>query len=742
MASDWINRRHIRIPSENVRRLPKKRRRPPPRKEGKKDSKQQGKMLLEQLETTVRFSERKEKVIADEDVFFVIHTVKPVSFEDNVLKRFSLRFSLQINERAAIVSINRRAVEKLKTDFKEYLETSKLKSYIDEIERISIVELEKISPELHEWLLSDLATYVEIEMLPNLGLENYSGVISKLIDFLKKHDATVLEHRIRDYTASVRAYLNPRTMKLIVQGMDSIWQARRAPSIVTEKPQSVELKEKPSPKLPPPDIKTICVLDTGVDQAQPFLRHILLDSVDLTNDGSSDDYDGHGTFVTGLAAYGNLENRSDPEASANIISVKVLGSNANQFTYLENKIEQAVQRFHDRAKIFNLSVMYPNYCDTSKPSDLAYTIDKLSKDYDVLFIVSSGNVKDDLDQLIHSMPYPTYLGNRECSIYQGAEASSAVTVGGIAHKYSDRAIAKVGQPSPFTRRGEFGKRNKPDVVSHAGNIEVSSSGSPYSNNRALGVASLGISPNTLAYGIGTSYSTPIVANILAKLSKEYPNASINLLKALVVHFAFWPEGHLTLNAGEQLKKALYGKGAPEFEKCAYSFNYSPAYVVEDSIGFDEVAFVPIYVPHIMKEIFGEKRIRVTLVYTPPVDLGVDGYTLVDLDFKLYKQTKRGEFKKQSRWDSSFRRTWDNVKTDVFRWQKTGWGMEWSLMIFPKVRFRDRIINGHDQVQNFAVVITLEDPGKRFNIYDAILNEQRRITKPLEAFIQSKKVPAS
>jgi len=130
-----------------------------------------------------------------------------------------------------------------------------------------------------------------------------------------------------------------------------------------------------------------------------------------------------------------------------------------------------------------------------------------------------------------------------------------------------------------------------------------------------------------------------------------------------------------------------------------------------------------------------------LVYNPPFDLGVDGYTLVDIDFKLYKQSKRGEFKKQNRWDSTFRRTWDNVKTDVFRWQKTGWGMEWSLLLIPKVRFKNRI-SEINQVQDYAVVITLEDPGKRHNIYDAILNEQRRITKPLEAFIQSKTITAS
>ena len=43
-------------------------------------------------------------------------------------------------------------------------------------------------------------------------------------------------------------------------------------------------------------------------------------------------------------------------------------------------------------------------------------------------------------------------------------------------------------------------------------------------------------------------------------------------------------------------------------------------------------------------------------------------------------------------------------------------------------------------QEYALVVTLEDPHKAVNIYDAIFDERRRITKPLEAFIQSVTVP--
>jgi len=132
----------------------------------------------------------------------------------------------------------------------------------------------------------------------------------------------------------------------------------------------------------------------------------------------------------------------------------------------------------------------------------------------------------------------------------------------------------------------------------------------------------------------------------------------------------------------------------------------------------------------MKKIYGEKRMHVTLVYNPPVDKGIQGYTLADLDFKLYKQ-----YTIQRNWDHVFKNRWDNVKTGLFRWQKKGWGKEWTLMVYPTVRFKERINRSE---QDFAMVVTLEDPTKKVNIYDSIFEEkvQKPVIETLQPFIQS------
>lgn len=731
MSNDWVFKRHIEISADSVRKNLKKTHQPPRSKGSKKDTREFGRALIEQLEQSVKYCKRQSKITSDEDIFFVLHTEDRINYEETMMDRLGVKLSVQTDDKSAVVSIDSEFLEKLRSVLSRYMDTAELHSYIDEIASISLADFDRISPELKEWIdTSDIPIYVEIEMLPNLREERYVSLINSLTDFLKQQKDEILISRVRESSASIRARAKPQTVKALVDGVDSIWQARKAPTIIKGKPQSIETIHEITARSPESDAEFVCVLDTGLDKNHPLLKDVFLDAVDLTKDNEPQDVDGHGTFVAGLAAYGELENRSDPSASARIISAKVLGSDLSPSPYLETYIEEAVERFHEQAKIFNLSVMYPQYSSFLQPTELAYTIDKLSRRYNVLFVVCTGNLQDEEFLSLKSLSYPTYFGDKCCVVYGGAESCSGITVGGVANKDSDKSVARIRQPSPFTRRGELSARGKPDVVSWAGNAERIPSTGRIKSNEKLGVVSLAISPSVLAYDIGTSCAAPVVANLLAELLREYPDAGSNLLKALLIHFAYWPEEHQRLNASGDLKKSLYGKGIPDFFKCAYSTKSCAAFILEDSIAYNEVAFIPIYVPKIMRQIYGEKIMRVTLVYDPPVDRGIAGYSLVDLDFQLYKQ-----YRIQHNWDKFYRKEWDNVKRDTFRWQKAGWGKEWSIAVFPKTRFRKRLNELGEKNQKFALVVTLEDPNKRADIYNAVLNERKIIVKTLEAYVQ-------
>src|SRR5690606_3429624 len=151
-------------------------------------------------------------------------------------------------------------------------------------------------------------------------------------------------------------------------------------------------------------------------------------------------------------------------------------------------------------RVFNLS-----YGDLNKVyggghvRGLAYTLDRLTRELNVLFVVSTGNLSlDDLpgDPLAS---FPGYLLEDNARLVDPATALNAVTVGGVArheatrhaqryqHAVEDRPIARSGNPYPLTRSGpSVNGAIKPDFVEHAGNLAVRRNGGG-TTDQGLGV---------------------------------------------------------------------------------------------------------------------------------------------------------------------------------------------------------------------------------------------------------------
>jgi hypothetical protein len=539
----------------------------------------------------------------------------------------------------------------LREKLHHYSSNSNYKSYFDEIKKISIVRLSKISADFRQLVNSQSSTIADISFMPNLDEEYYKLIINRFLNYVEEKHEEVIDVFVNDKIASVRANLTAATIETAIQGLDSIWQIKPAPTFSIDQPQSIKINELPATKKAPIDAEAICILDTGVDCGNPLLQGIVLHNEDFTPDSDTKDFNGHGTFNAGLAAYGNLDNvmnRKNIEALANIINAKVLSANpACNRGYIERRVKEAVEKFHQDVRIFSISVMPEVPTSVSEPSDLAITLDNLANKYNLLFVISAGNVKYELQDLVKSQSYPDYLQDDCCKIYQGAEACTAITVGGYALKESKYSIARREQPSPFTRRGEFGERAKPDVVADGGNLEADPITKQLNGNDSeIGIVSLGLANEPVAYSVGTSCSAPYIANMVARLAREYPDAGPNLLKAFIIHSGHLPDAHRNLGISTSFANALYGKGIPSFERCAYSQMHALTLYKEDTVKCDETASITIYIPHVMKDIFGARRIKITLVYNPPVAKGINGYALVDLDFKLLKQVEPNNFKPQ------------------------------------------------------------------------------------------------
>ena len=245
---------------------------------------------------------------------------------------------------------------------------------------------------------------------------------------------------------------------------------------------SVEMLHRDIGHFPPPEIPsdsapTIAVLDSGLTPAHPLLWPAVGDVQGFTTqpgDVSDTVPDGHGTFVSALALYGDIEtaiNKGSFVPRLRLLSAKVFkddGTDQNEF--VESAIEKAVAYFKEEygCRVFNLS-----YGDRNKVYQgghlrgLAYTLDRLSREMDVLFVVSAGN------RLLQSLPedlsvaYPDYLFEQDNRLLDPGTALNVVTVGGLAkhdathntrrysHTLEDLPVAKGNQPSPLRRFFSF-----------------------------------------------------------------------------------------------------------------------------------------------------------------------------------------------------------------------------------------------------------------------------------------------
>ena len=313
---------------------------------------------------------------------------------------------------------------------------------------------------------------------------------------------------------------------------------------------------------PPDGAPGIAILDSGIVAGHPLLASAVGDAQSFLSDAPAADEHGHGTFVSGIALYDDVaedlrKGRFVP--SLRLFSGRILNDrNEGDVELIENQIERAVRYFADnyQCRIFNLS-----YGDLNKPyqgrhvAGLAVTLDALSRELDVLFIVATGNYRGDDDSPDDwRAEYPSYLTSAGASLLDPAPALNAVTVGSIArHERNERwpddpgylPVARTEQPSPFTRHGpSINGAIKPDLVDYGGNLTVEARGGRPPLGRQ-GVGELSISRDfaagrPFAEDSGTSFAAPRVANAAAGILAEHPDASVDLCRAMLVAHARTP----------------------------------------------------------------------------------------------------------------------------------------------------------------------------------------------------------
>ena len=371
---------------------------------------------------------------------------------------------------------------------------------------------------------------------------------------------------------------------------------------------------------------------------------------------------GHGTAVAGCAAYGDIEKCIEDNAftpSNWIFSAKVMYAETNSINgeiyavydpekLVENQLKKAIESFlsnpNYQIRVVNISlgnsdeVWHKSY---SRQLPLAALIDELAYTFpNVVFIVSAGNqhplnVYNSIDEIKNN--YPKYLiDNPEFKIINPATSALALTVGSIApairvqqERYGEEQIktniAEAQQPSPFTRTGPgINGMIKPELVEYGGNLILYNNHGLISEDIGGKLALLNnqTTNDLIKFDYGTSFASPKIAHIAGQIANKYPQRTANFIINMLLCGADYPfipdDDFYKANQGKALDVHLNvcGFGLPTLDKALYSFDNRVILFDEGKLQLNKVKVYSLQLPDIFFNEAGNKRIIVTLSFTP------------------------------------------------------------------------------------------------------------------------------
>jgi hypothetical protein len=376
------------------------------------------------------------------------------------------------------------------------------------------------------------------------------------------------------------------------------------------------------------DLPIIGIIDTGISKATP-LKDIIINEdkeFDITGSHPLEDSANHGTSVGLLAALGNslIPNHiGNFNADAKLLSIKILGGRNGVLA--ESNVIKLIRDANAKygIKIFTLTIAYtiPKE-DNSSQSDYAYALDTIANELGVLIFISIGNQFD--ENLYHIengkakiVTYPDHFDNSNANLFSPSESMNNVTIGAVAGNFENNdneCISPDGYfPAIYTRKFHINWNHhsinktrenkmlfKPDVAFYGGDYDINL------NSEKAGLKVLSTKTG-MFYDrhIGTSLSAPLIANIAAKLLKEFPQLNNNMqtVKALIVNSAITPGYSDTFNDLENTTpNQLVGHGIPEIEKCIYSNENQVTLILEDTIEPKHIKSYPIKLPDYLQSL--------------------------------------------------------------------------------------------------------------------------------------------
>jgi hypothetical protein len=432
------------------------------------------------------------------------------------------------------------------------------------------------------------------------------------------------------------------------------------------------------------------VLDSGVFTGNPLLENVVVAEEEFdTTENTTTDMNGHGTAVAGIVVYGDFDACLKSRVFKPLVRIcngKIMHNESGYFgnvpCFPEDKrpeqiVKEAIEYFNKEygCRIFNLSAGDSDHLYTGgRQFAWAEILDQLSKQLDIVIVVSAGNVsnpkindfmtRDELMQKCRDqLFYP------EHSLIDPATSALSVTVGSIARFDEPEAtpnragrisVGKKNYLSVFTRIGRgVNKAIKPEFVDYGGNYgvhQISRGNTKWiTADRKLVEPTLHNGNDQIFKGYcGTSFAAPHVTHIAARIeraleeqTKNVPSA--NLIKAVLANSArCTPE---MIKWAEESKDALYtGKTNPKQDRrlrlmgfgrvddsLLYSSDNNVTLIAEDRLELRSFHLYKIPVPEEFLKVKADKLISISLSYNPITRMSRKDYLTNNIWFEVFRK---------------------------------------------------------------------------------------------------------
>ena len=467
------------------------------------------------------------------------------------------------------------------------------------------------------WLRVDLARIKNKED----AVEKQNQIEKEFRDFCEKHKITVDEKRVVfPERIVVMADVNRKDLETLIEGYDNIAEMRPVQTAVTffqDLPGS-EKREWGRDLLERTTFQdsnaSVCILDRGINEEHPLLKPAVMENgvQAVESKWKTEDDDGHGTAMAGVALYDDLQEKlesSDPiEIHHKIESVKILPPRGANPPELYGAItDQAVLLAEINnpltERCFCLAVTACTDKETDgTPSSWSGTLDAIAAGTDDeskkrLIVVSAGDVPT--DEL-------RFSGYPNANILHGVEdpgqAWNALTVGGYSKDslilskspsyIGSEPVAAPGELSPFSATSYNWRRGwpiKPEVLFDGNNAVTN--GDDYSDCEDF--KRLTTSRNLSRYFDtidATSSAAAQAAYMAAEIFAAYPGIWPETVRGLIVHSARWTEAMKKQFCGKENNKTARknllrtcGYGIPDLGRAVQCMDNSVSMVIEGEL---------------------------------------------------------------------------------------------------------------------------------------------------------------